>query len=325
MTLTTERLKWLHDAATELSATKLKMTMRPDELLVLTSELLANREAQPVAYPAPKDTSQGWKIDPEYLHSIADAVGSSDDEGAPSMELVEAVLLAAAPPAPAIPDIGSSVVNDAAWKLHDTLTEHGPLNGHKFNNLKGCLFEALKIVMSAPPAPAVPGIDELRLTFERSERESHDGFNLHKYGIGYADEATQARWESWLACRAAMLNHVGDTNEKVEQQNEPQNIPNNIPEGLAAAVNRLLDCDGTRGKFSAIRCSDAREEVERLLAQPVSQRYKLVPVEPTAEMIQSGVAAHYERQRLQIHDRPAPGPIECAYIAMLAAAPEGGN
>lgn len=58
---------------------------------------------------------------------------------------------------------------------------------------------------TAPPAPAVPGIDELRLTFERSERGSDDGFNLHKYGIGYADEATQARWESWLSCRAAML------------------------------------------------------------------------------------------------------------------------
>lgn len=60
-------------------------------------------------------------------------------------------------------------------------------------------------VYTAPPAPAVPGIDELRLTFERSERESDDGFNLHKYGIGYADGATQARWESWLSCRAAML------------------------------------------------------------------------------------------------------------------------
>ncbi|MGM1179179.1 DUF551 domain-containing protein, partial [Serratia marcescens] len=35
------------------------------------------------------------------------------------------------------------------------------------------------------------------------------------------------------------------------------------------------DCDGTRGHFSAIRCSDAREEVERLLAQPVSSGYKL--------------------------------------------------
>lgn len=60
-------------------------------------------------------------------------------------------------------------------------------------------------IYTAPPAPAVPGIDELRLAFERAERESDDGFNLHKYGIGYADEATQARWESWLSCRAAML------------------------------------------------------------------------------------------------------------------------
>lgn len=60
-------------------------------------------------------------------------------------------------------------------------------------------------LLTAPPAPAVPEIDELRLKFERAERESDDGFNLHKYGIGYADEATQARWESWLACRAAML------------------------------------------------------------------------------------------------------------------------
>lgn len=42
-------------------------------------------------------------------------------------------------------------------------------------------------------------------------------------------------------------------------------------------------------------------------------------------MIQSGIAAHYERQQLQIHDRPAEGPMECAYKAMLAAAPEGGN
>ncbi|EHM0714248.1 hypothetical protein JDT53_12555 [Escherichia coli] len=63
-------------------------------------------------------------------------------------------------------------------------------------------------------------------------------------------------------------------------------------------------------------------------AEPVSQPYKLpdgwvaVPVEPTAEMISSGIAAHYERSQLQIHDRPAPGPMECAYVAMLAAAPQ---
>ncbi|EQA6542238.1 DUF551 domain-containing protein [Klebsiella pneumoniae] len=52
---------------------------------------------------------------------------------------------------------------------------------------------------------AVPDIDELRLVFESAERELDDGFNLHKYGIGYADDATQGRWEVWLSCRAAML------------------------------------------------------------------------------------------------------------------------
>ena len=50
--------------------------------------------------------------------------------------------------------------------------------------------------------------------------------------------------------------------------------------------------------------------------------WKLVPVEPTAEMLQSGISAHYERNQIQIHDRPAPGPMECAYVAMLAAAPQ---
>ncbi|EJK8936376.1 hypothetical protein ACWY7G_004031 [Enterobacter hormaechei] len=41
-----------------------------------------------------------------------------------------------------------------------------------------------------------------------------------------------------------------------------------------------------------------------------------------AEMLQSGISAHYERSQIQIHDRPAPGPMECAYVAMIAAAPQ---
>lgn len=39
-----------------------------------------------------------------------------------------------------------------------------------------------------------------------------------------------------------------------------------VPDGLVAAVNRLLDSDGSRGTFSAIRRSDALKDVERLLA-----------------------------------------------------------
>lgn len=50
-----------------------------------------------------------------------------------------------------LPPLSSSEVNDAAWKLHNMLTEHGPLNGRQFNNLKGCFYEALKVAMRNYP------------------------------------------------------------------------------------------------------------------------------------------------------------------------------
>ncbi len=50
-----------------------------------------------------------------------------------------------------LPPLSSNEVNDAAWKLHNMLTEHGPLNGCQFNNLKGCFYEALKVAMRNSP------------------------------------------------------------------------------------------------------------------------------------------------------------------------------
>lgn len=50
--------------------------------------------------------------------------------------------------------------------------------------------------------------------------------------------------------------------------------------------------------------------------------WQLVPKTATDEMIQAGIAAHYERSQNDIHDRPAPGPMECAYNAFLNAAPK---
>ncbi|EOT0230509.1 DUF551 domain-containing protein [Enterobacter hormaechei] len=51
------------------------------------------------------------------------------------------------------------------------------------------------------------------------------------------------------------------------QQNEPQNIPEIIPGGLVEAVNNLLNNDGSRGRYSAIGCGEAREKIELWLAQ----------------------------------------------------------
>lgn len=50
-----------------------------------------------------------------------------------------------------LPPLSSSEVNDAAWKLHNILTEYVPLNGRQFNNLKGCFYEALKVAMRNSP------------------------------------------------------------------------------------------------------------------------------------------------------------------------------
>lgn len=63
---------------------------------------IAELEAREVngRFPLPKDSSQGWKIDPEFISKIQDAIGYDEEcqcwEGSPSMEMVEAVLIAAA-------------------------------------------------------------------------------------------------------------------------------------------------------------------------------------------------------------------------------------
>lgn len=92
-----------------------------------------------------------------------------------------------------------------------------------------------------------------------------------------------------------------------------------VLDNLAAAVNRLLDYDGTRGHFSAIRCSDAREEVERLLAQPVSQGYKL----PADWRLDESTGAKI----LMYKDCSVIEDQQAEYVLSLiqAAAPEGGN
>ena len=77
-----------------------------DQLVILQLKLLkqqrkiAELESRTVKLPKPKDSGPGWKIDPEFISKVQNAIGYDDKcecwEGTPSMEVVEAVLLAAA-------------------------------------------------------------------------------------------------------------------------------------------------------------------------------------------------------------------------------------
>ncbi len=97
-------------------------------------------------------------------------------------------------------------------------------------------IEAFK-AMLPQPAPVVP-----------DERAAFNAWNNDIDCPLAGRDAKSAAWMAWQA-RAKLAG------------NSPV-----IPGGLIAAVNRLLDSDGSRGCYSAIRCHDAREEVERLLA-----------------------------------------------------------
>ncbi|MFY9995026.1 MAG: hypothetical protein WAK61_08545 [Leclercia sp.] len=77
------------------------------------------------------------------------------------------------------------------------------------------------------------------------------GFNRYMQA-GYID--------GWNACRTAML-----------QCAEPVNQPYTLPAEVCDIINRLLDSDGSRGTFSAVRSYDAREELERLLSAAPQQ------------------------------------------------------
>jgi|GEM_PF-569390 len=172
-------------------------------------------------------------------------------------------------------------------------------------------------VYTAPPAPvSVPAAMEMDDDFDSAFE--------HGKAVG------------WNAYRAAMLQGAD------LPQNEPQNIPENIPATQFKPVADLYGLTSPTGgetsfTFDAVEARDFIDggwscqeyvELERFQeavsgnSPVIPDGWVIVPAEPTAEMLQSGISAHYERNQIQIHDRPAPGPMECAYVAMLAAAPQ---
>ncbi|WP_373555468.1 hypothetical protein AAHV54_10065 [Klebsiella variicola subsp. variicola] len=172
---------------------------------------------------------------------------------------------------------------------------------------------------AASQSIAVMDIDELRLAFEAKERESDEGFNLHKYGIGYADDATQARWEQWLACRAAMLQAQSDDDgeptddERIMAIEGIHNCERCGDEGWVVGEMGITRCACGQADNSPVIGIDPASgpdcSVEVRYVDPPG--YVMVPKEPTEEML----AAAKEWTGLT-------STAEVVYVKMLAAAPQ---
>ena len=81
---------------------------------------------------------------------------------------------------------------------------------------------------------------------------------------GITDEQiTQAMIEKLAVNKLREWPEPKDGEPRLHIKEQPAPV---VPDGLIAAVNRLLDSDGSRGCYSATQCGDAHDEIERLLA-----------------------------------------------------------
>ncbi|EOK5313056.1 DUF551 domain-containing protein [Cronobacter sakazakii] len=131
--ISNEKIQWLHDAATEFASTGMKMTMNPDEVLQLTTPLLALRErAEPVAY----------MIGGHYLMHANDPKVDNYSSAVP---------LYTAPPAPVVT---AETFEEWSRRCEIQLTLCRP----EFREVAEITWNACRAAMlAAPPAPVTAG------------------------------------------------------------------------------------------------------------------------------------------------------------------------
>lgn len=185
--LTRERIEWLNYAATGLAANGTEMAMSPQDVIALTECCLTAMDSEPVAWIVHARTGDQLTTDGGY---VANAEGILGLHSTPLYRHAQQ---------PVVPRV-------TCWSCRNQveISAIGGCDGY-CPECDAPIDLGEEPYTSEQPVPVVPDIDELRLAFEAAERESVDGFNLHKYGIGYADDETQGRWDAWLSCRAAML------------------------------------------------------------------------------------------------------------------------
>lgn len=206
-----------------------------------------------------------------------------------------------------------SVNDDMAYAFHHAISDSS-LGSDEVEEIKAGLRAAFANVTAQPAPASVPddvsgplahAYKELTPTFMRNHIDVFERYGI--YPDGSAGIQAMRIALDGMNRRAAMLQGADD----VGSWNNNKNTPS-----LREAVGAI------RNSGIAIDAEKILAERDALNSPVIPDGWVMVPVEPTAAMISSGIAAHFERSQTQIHDRPAPGPMECAYVAMLAAAPQ---
>ncbi|HFN3579841.1 TPA: hypothetical protein ACHFPW_003575, partial [Enterobacter hormaechei] len=193
-----------------------------------------------------------------------------------------------------------AVTDDMAYAFHHALSDSS-LGADEVEEIKAGLRAAFANVTAQPAPVSVPAAMEMDDDFDSAFE--------HGKAVG------------WNAYRAAMLHGA----ELVKAANKlPDDFDfdrfNDVVWLEAVASNPHMHSPTT--STIAMVALELNRKLADGKSPVIPDGWVMVPVEPTAEMISSGITAHFERNQIQIHDSPAPGPMECAYVAMLAAAPQ---
>ncbi|MGY5368333.1 hypothetical protein ACXGQP_13405 [Enterobacter oligotrophicus] len=181
-------------------------------------------------------------------------------------------------------------------------------------------LEAMKIALVS--LEAKDKIPELRQVIYHF-RDWNEGFPIERFKADYVISWMLANYPPDQPTAVSVPGDVSGPLAHAYKELTPTFMRNHIdvferygiyPDGSAGIQAMRIALDGMNRRAAMLQGADGNFPV-------IPDGWVMVPVEPTAEMISSGIAAHFERSQMQIHDRPAPGPMECAYVAMLAAAP----
>ncbi|WP_454878639.1 hypothetical protein [Serratia inhibens] len=282
-TLTTERLKQITDAisAEPHDYESIYDSIKHGEIAAMAGELLANREAKLGNTEARQIINRLRSDDPDF------------DDCSSAADFIEKMIVREAQP--------------VAWRHDDgPITQYKSVADKWMSN--GWTVTSL---YTAPPAPAA--------TTPISFSENADADMCREWAWKQVKE--QLTPDGWTV--GDNITYFGffcwgwDMRRQYNEQRPPASVVNPEFTGAPAVTGELLEAMdeviriSDRDHVAWVRAKSAISNCRAaMLAQPVSQGYRLVPVEPTQAMRDAWFFME---------------DFDTEWKAMLAAAPEGGN
>ncbi len=237
-----EKVQSLHDAATEIASAGLKMTMDPAEVLQLTTPLLEPHKERAVAVF--EDAVQRIADSVNMLKSCAPRMLGAQELQDPKCGAL--VGPSKKPAAGTTTQMEQTEPVDVMQEIKRWVIDRGLVGRANYTDEQNALLDAYMGNACREAEPVVHHVSELEKVLAWIEK---------------LPVPTQGATTNYSRLKS-VLDACRDAAPVVDDE-------------LKQAINRLLDSDGSRGVYSAVRSYEARQELERMLAAAPDEILKI--------------------------------------------------